>query len=447
MIRTVVSLNIAGVEKTIMRDNNIAVLVICVLLVFCLFFSGCMEQESVNTTESEKALRAEEQGVAAENVVDANNMFAFDIYKTITAEHTEDENIFLSPFSISSVFAPVYEGARGDTAKEIGSVFHFPENTDTLREEYREINEEINTGDPNYELSIANALWVENTYPFLESYINTTKEYYSANTTALDFKNHLEESRLTINSWAMEKTEDRIQELVPAGMIDIYTRLVVTNAIFFKGIWAKKFDENNTITANFTTASGEIVKVPMMQKTAAYGYAETDELQSVKLPYENETGNKLSMIIILPKENDLHSVEETLYFKKIREIEDSMGSETVRLSLPKFKFETDYMFSGTLKNMGVVTAFSDEDADFSGMDGTGELYVREVVHKAFVEVNEEGTEAAAATAVVVNTVAPPPGYSSSVYTFNADHPFIFLIEDDETGNILFIGRVSNPLEN
>ncbi len=147
----------------------------------------------------------------------------------------------------------------------------------------------------------------------------------------------------------MEKTEDRIQDLVPAGMVDIYTRLVVTNAIFFKGIWAKKFDENNTLEANFTTASGEIVNVPMMQKTAAYGYAETDELQAVKLPYENETGNKLSMIVIIPKENDLHSVEETLYFKKIREIEDSMGSETVRLSLPKFRFETDYLFSGILK--------------------------------------------------------------------------------------------------
>ncbi|ADN35778.1 proteinase inhibitor I4 serpin [Methanolacinia petrolearia DSM 11571] len=430
-----------------MGENNIAVPVICILLVFCIFFSGCTEQESVNTTKSANALRAEEQGVAAENVIDANNMFAFDIYRQIAAEQTEDENIFLSPFSISSVFAPVYEGARGDTADEIGSVFHFPENTGTLREDYREINEKINTGDPDYELSIANALWAENTYPFLESYINITKEYYSANTTTLDFKNHPEETRLTINNWAMEKTKDRIQELVPAGMIDIYTRLVVTNAIFFKGIWAKKFDENNTLEANFTTASGEIVKVPMMQKTAAYDYAETDELQAVKLPYENETGNKLSMIVILPKENELHSVEETLYFKKIREVEDSMGSETVRLSLPKFRFETDYMFSGILKKMGVVTAFSDEDADFSGMDGTGGLYIREVIHKAFVEVNEEGTEAAAATAVVVQTIAPPPGYSLPVYTFRADHPFIFLIEDDETGNILFIGRVSNPLEN
>ncbi|WP_048151753.1 serpin family protein [Methanolacinia paynteri] len=429
-----------------MRDNNFAVPVICLLLVFCLFFSGCTEQDA-NTTESAKALWAEEQGFAAENVIEANNMFAFDIYRQVAAEHTEDENFFLSPFSISSVFAPVYEGARGETADEIGSVFHFPENTGTLREEYREINEEINTGDPNYELSIANALWAENTYPFLESYINITKESYSANTSTLDFKNHPEESRLAINSWAMEKTKDRIQELVPAGMIDIYTRLVVTNAIFFKGIWAKKFDENNTIKANFTTASGEIVKVPMMQRTAAYGYAETDELQAVKLPYENETGNKLSMIVILPKENDLHSVEDTLYFKKIREIEDSMGSETVRLSLPKFRFETDYMFSGTLKKMGIITAFSDEGADFSGMDGTGGLYIGEVVHKAFVEVNEEGTEAAAATAVVIQTIAPPPGYSSPVYTFNADHPFIFLIEDDETGNILFIGRVSNPLGN
>ena len=377
-------------------------------------------------------------------MIDANNMFAFDIYKQIAVEGEEDENILFSPFSISSAFAPVYEGAGGETADEIESVLYFPENRDILREEYRKINAGINAGDPDYELSIANALWAEKTYPFLEAYVNITKEYYSANTTDLDFKNNLEESRLTINIWARKETKDRILELVPSGMINQDSKLVVTNAIFFKGIWTQKFDENKTIDTEFTTASGNQVKVPMMQRTATYGYAETGDLQALKMPYEHETGKELSMFIILPKENDLQAVEETFDFKKFKEIEDSMKSEKVNLLFPKFKLDTGYLFSDILKNMGIRSAFSDSEADLSGMDGTGGLYISEVIHKAFIEVDEEGTEAAAATAVVMHTAAPPPGYSRPVYTFRADHPFIFLIEDDETGNILFTGRIANP---
>lgn len=442
-----VSLNTAGDKGSIMRGKNIAVPAVCILLISCMVFAGCTEteQESSQTaTPTEVPITTERTAAVIENVVDANDIFAFDIYKKIAGESPGDRNIFISPFSISSAFALVYEGARGDTAEEIGSVFYFPENTDTLRGEYMEINAGINAGDPAYELKVANALWAEKTYAFLDSYINTAEEYYSANTTNLDFINHTEESRSTINRWVGEKTNDKIQELVPAGMIDSATRLVVTNAIYFRGTWTLRFDENRTSDANFTTASGDLVTVRMMQKTATYGYAENEDLQALKMPYEHESGKELSMLVLLPKENDLQAVEDALDFEKFKEIEDSMSSGNVQLFFPRFKLETKYLLSDTLKKMGMKAPFSDMTADFSGMDGTNNLYIGEAIHKASVEVNEEGTEAAAATAVVVHTAAPPPGYSVPIPVFRADHPFIFLIQDDETGNILFIGRISNP---
>jgi len=272
-------------------------------------------------------------------------------------------------------------------------------------------------------------LWAENTYPFLNDYITTAEEYYSADLTNLDFINKPEESRLTINKWAEEKTEEKIKNLIPAGMIDPMTRLVITNAIYFRGTWVKQFDKNNTYEADFITSSGETVKVWMMQRTdedAIYGYAENDEFRMLKMPYEHECGKELSMIAVLPKDNDLR-----------------LEIQQVLVYFPKFKIETEYTLSETLKEMGMPTAFSDA-ADFSGMDGTTGLFISDVVHKAYVDVNEEGTEAAAATAVVMELKAVSE--EEPVPVFRADHPFIFLIQDNETGNILFMGRISNPEE-
>jgi len=289
-------------------------------------------------------------------------------------------------------------------------------------------------------------LWAENTYPFLNDYITTAEEYYSADLTNLDFINKPEESRLTINKWAEEKTEEKIKNLIPAGMIDPMTRLVITNAIYFRGTWVKQFDKNNTYEADFITSSGETVKVWMMQRTdedAIYGYAENDEFRMLKMPYEHECGKELSMIAVLPKDNDLRVVEETLDADKLAETEESLEIQQVLVYFPKFKIETEYTLSETLKEMGMPTAFSDA-ADFSGMDGTTGLFISDVVHKAYVDVNEEGTEAAAATAVVMELKAVSE--EEPVPVFRADHPFIFLIQDNETGNILFMGRISNPEE-
>ncbi|ADN35779.1 proteinase inhibitor I4 serpin [Methanolacinia petrolearia DSM 11571] len=422
-----------------------------VVMLACLFcvFAGCTGTPGSDGTETATPTPTQSvshTGSAVESVVDANNMFAFEIYKQLSGENSKDDNLFLSPFSISSALALTYEGAKGETADQIKSVFYFPDNIETLRSGYQEVNAGINAGDPEYDLEVANALWAEETYPFLKEYINTAKTYYSANTTNLDFINQPEESRVSINDWVAEKTNDKIEDLIPEGMIDSMTRLVITNAIYFKGTWVLQFDKNMTTEADFTTPSGETVTVEMMKRTdddAVYGYTETDGLQVLEMPYENESGKKLSMIVLLPKENDLKAAEDALSADNFEEIENSIKSKQVKVYFPKFKLETEYLLRDILIDIGMPAAFSGS-ANFSGMDGTTNLFISNVVHKAFVEVNEEGTEAAAATAVVMASGMSPE--KEPIPVFRADHSFIFMIQDDETGNILFIGRISNPAE-
>ena len=249
-------------------------------------------------------------------VANANNRFAFDLYSRLAKDgkYTES-NLFFSPFSLSSALAITYEGAKGKTADEIRSVFYFPENDTARRVGFMDLNAGINSGDPSYSLHTANALWAERTYPFLTEYVGTAERYYGAKTTNLDFKGHPEDSRITINTWVEDKTEDRIRDLIPAGVIDPMTRLVITNAIYFKGDWVKQFDKNKTADAEFRTAAGKTVIVPMMQRTdegAVYLYAENSDLQMLSMPYEHTTGKELSMIILLPRADDLTTTESFL---------------------------------------------------------------------------------------------------------------------------------------
>jgi serpin B len=241
-----------------------------------------------------------------------------------------------------------------------------------------------------------------------------------------------------------EKTRNTIKDLVPEGSITQMTRLVITDAVYFKGTWVRQFDKNKTRNADFRLSSGKSVPVPMMERTdehAVYQYAETGDVQILNTPYEHGNGNELSMLILLPKNDDLAAAEKYLDPDNLSEIQNSSASRRVMVYLPKFTLETKYSLSQTLAEMGMPTAFG--DADFSGMDGTRYLYIQEIIHQAYVEVNEEGTEAAAATAVVVWGKGAAPA-EVPVPVFRADHPFIFLIQDNTSGNILFIGRVENP---
>jgi len=379
-------------------------------------------------------------------MVEANNQFAIDYYTHMVNEQGyADENIFFSPWSISSALAITYEGARGTTAEEIRSVFHFPVADDTRREGYSELISVLNTKRTGYTLYTANALWAEKTYPFLSEYISTADQYYDAETTNLDFINMPEESRQIINSWVEEKTNNRIKDLIPPGAIHRLTRLVITNAIYFKGTWVNQFAGEKTVDADFLTGSGTTVTVPMMVQTdadALYGYAETDTLQVLRMPYVHKNGDALSMLVLLPKGNTLEALETSLTAEKIADLNQALTDKRVFVYFPRFRLDTGYQLSGALSDMGMPGAFILGDADFSGMDGSRDLFIDDVFHKAFVEVNEEGTEAAAATAVTIAMGAEI--LLEPIPVFRADHPFLFLIQDDDTGNILFMGRMVNP---
>ena len=377
------------------------------------------------------------------DLVSANNQFAIEMYKEFGKG--KSENLFFSPWSISSAFAMTYEGAKGNTAEEMRKVFYFPENGIVRNSSFAALYNKINTPNNAYELSTANALWAEKTYSFLEDYTNTIDNYYRGKVTNLDFINDPVDSADTINSWVEDKTNDKIKDLVPASALTPLTRLVLTNAIYFKGTWVNQFDKSLTEKEDFRITDFEKVKTDMMHMDGQEGfkYAETEDLQIIELPYK---GDKLSMIILLPKENELKPIEEKFTAEKLDELQSEMYSHEVIVSIPKFKFETKYFMVDNLKNMGLELAFTEKkpgiaSADFSGMDGTKELYISDVIHQAFVDVNEEGTEAAAATAIVMMgaTSAPMPPL-----VFKADHPFMFIIQENETNSILFIGQVVNP---
>ena len=368
-------------------------------------------------------------------VVDAINQFAIDFYLELIRNNKE--NIFFSPYSISTAFAIAYEGARGKTASEIQLVFHFPENNDIRRNDFLKICNEINKEEKKYNLSTANALWAEKSYKFLAEYFNIIEKYYGGNVTNLDFINDPEGSRKIINSWVENQTNEKIKNLIPQGVIDELTRLVITNAIYFKGNWKIPFDEDYTSEKDFYINSNNSIKVPMMYLKDSFNYTKTKDFQILELPYESD---ELSMLILLPNENNLSSYEGSINIKNLSEWKNNLTETKIKIYIPKFKFETKYEMKETLKEMGMQSAFNPKYVDFSGMDGTKNLYIKSVIHQAFVEVNEVGTEAAAATTVIGGVLSMPP----PTPVFRADHPFIFLIHHKESGNILFMGKVVDP---
>lgn len=399
--------------------------VLLVMLVL-VFLVGC-QNDTPNVDDTLATL----EGV--EKIVYANNQFAFDLYNEVNS----DENVFFSPYSITTALAMTYEGARGTTAEEMQSVFRFPEDDIERRSSYASLFNEINSGSKDYKLHTANSLWGQKDYPFLQDYLDVVKNYYGGEINSLDFASDPDGSTKIINDWVEEKTNGKIKDIIDG--LDPLTRLVLANAIYFKGEWVKQFDKSKTKDDNFYITNDEIVQVPMMQLTgeeAEFKYAENNDLQLLEMPYE---GDKLSMLILLPKD-DLNDIEKILSADQLNEWKSLMYKQRVDVYMPKFTFESKYYLANNLINMGMPTAFG-SNADFSGMDGTDMLFIGKVIHQAFVDVNEEGTEAAAATVVVMELKAALP---EEPVIFRADHPFIFIIQDKDNGNILFLGKVVNP---
>ena len=388
------------------------------------------------TTAKEDVPVLDESGATASSVeatVDACNGFAFDLFGRYSVD---DGNILFSPYSISTALSMTYEGARGETAEEMEAVFGFLEDPSERLPSVAGIYNTLNEEGREYALHTVNALWIQQGYPVLEDYVDAIIGYYGGDVNALDFVAEPDESRVTINEWVEERTNDRIKDLFPSGSIDADVRLVLTNAIYFKGDWLYEFDEEATGEEEFHVTPSTSVTVDMMSlRDETFNYAETDELQLLELPY---TGEDVSMLILLPKEGRMGDVEAQLSAERLCEWVDVMEGTAVNVYLPRFTFETKYFMMEDLAEMGMPTAFTDA-ADFSGMTGNRELFIDKVIHQAFIEVNEEGTEAAAATGVSMRLSAAMPGE-----VFRADHPFIFLIRDMDTGVILFMGRMTDP---
>lgn len=373
--------------------------------------------------------------------VDGNNEFAFDLYKKISGDDANFvRNVFFSPYSISTALGMTFAGARNETAAQMAAVLHFDPDQSTLHQSFFDLATGIDGTGKAYQLAVGNALWGQENYPFDREYVALIRQYYSGGFHTVDFARETETSRGRINQWIAEKTADKIRNLLQQGDINALTRLVLTNAIYFKGDWETQFDRRLTRPAPFRVKPGQTIDVPMMSRTGSLPYAATDLLQAVELPY---AGGDLSMLVLLPT-TDLNVVERQLSGQLLDELLVQMKPVPLSLYLPRFKFDARYALQEEkyLPALGMVDAFQERLADFSGLTGRKELFISGVFHKAFIDVNESGTEAAAATAVVIGLKSALPPTT----VFRADRPFMFLIRHKPTGAILFLGRVANPAQ-
>jgi serpin B len=375
---------------------------------------------------------------AIESLAGGNTAFGLDLYARLK---TADGNLFFSPYSISACLAMTYAGARGDTAAQMAQTLHFDTNQNQLAASFGEIQTQLNNEKEKkgIELNIANGLWGQKDHPFLPSFLDMAKQSYGANLKQIDFRTHAITARTEINDWVDHKTKGKITDLIQPGVLGSATRLVLVNAIYFKGSWTRQFDKHSTTKAPFTVTLNQKPEVPLMNLAADFKYADVDGLQLLELPY---VGDDLSMVVLLPREPaGLKGVEDQLNAQTLDRWLAQAREQKVAVFLPKFKMSAQFSLGKPLAEMGMTDALS-PNANFSGMDGKRDLFISAVVHKAFVDVNEEGTEAAAATAVVMrmNAVMMP----RPTPIFRADHPFIFLIRDTHSGSILFLGRLVDP---
>jgi serine protease inhibitor len=373
-----------------------------------------------------------------EIVVKGNNQFGLDLYGKL---REKEGNLFFSPYSISTALAMTYAGARGQTAEEMAKTLHFDLDHDKLHAAFKVLQEGMKAEKKKagYRLHVANALWGQKDYRFLPAFLQLTHDNYGAGLQEVDFVKATEQARRTINAWVEKQTEDKIKELIKPGILEPMTRLVLTNAIYFKGDWASQFKKDATRDLPFKLADGKEVRTPLMYQKGKFGYLETGDLQALELPYQ---GKDLSMVVLLPKQlHGLASLEKGLTTDRLTGWLGRMRSSEVQVFLPRFKMTSEFELKPVLASLGMKKLFTGA-ADLSGMNGRTDLHVSAVIHKAYVDVNEEGTEAAAATAVVVRGESKRP----PVPVFRADHPFLFLIRDQRTGSILFLGRLVNPKE-
>jgi serpin B len=376
-------------------------------------------------------------------LADGNSAFALNLYHFLSQT---PGNIFYSPYSISEALAMAYGGARGATEKQMADALQFLLPQDRLHPAFNSIDIELakrgqaglkGTDEKGFRLNVVNAIWGQKDFKFTSAYLDLLAENYGAGMRIVDYIHAAEASRQTINQWVSDQTEGKIKDLLPQGSVNELTRLVLTNAIYFNAAWASQFEKAMTQNGPFHRLDGSTVTVPMMHQMKSFRYAEGADYQAVELPYD---GNQLSMVILLPAADRFNSFETGLDSAQVKDIIAKLQNAQVNLAMPRFKIESEFGLKPALGSLGMAAAFSPDEADFSGMDGQKDLYISNVVHKAYVSVDEAGTEAAAATGVIVGTTSLP----TNIKNVTLDHPFIFLIRDIPTGTILFLGRVMDP---
>lgn len=378
-----------------------------------------------------------DQPADREETVRGDSDFALDLYGHL---NDKDGNLFLSPYSISAALAMTYAGARGNTAAEMAKTLHFTLPAERLHPAYGERLRAFSAAGNKrpYELHIANALWGQKGMEWRKPFRDITTRHYGAGLREVDFVAATEEARKAINAWVEKQTRDKIMELIKQGVLTPLSRMVLTNAIYFKGNWVFKFDPKRTVEAPFFIGAEKKVDAKLMTQKGRFNYMQNELLQAVEMPY---AGKELSMVVLLPRQRDgLADLESKLSRERLGEWMKRLApTRDLSVTMPKFKFTAEFQLNDALQALGMKDAFGPK-ADLSGMAGNpGDLRISHVIHKAFVDVNEEGTEAAAATAVVVEARA----FRESP-VFRADHPFLFLIRDVKTGAILFLGRMQDP---
>ncbi|MCX6004665.1 MAG: serpin family protein [Chloroflexi bacterium] len=424
-----------------MKDKLIFVVALINILLFNLV--ACAQTTSGGVVKSDKqrisSLDINQSDLS--ELVSGNNNFALDLYQSL---RENEGNLFYSPYSVSIALAMTYGGARGATEQEMAKTLHYTLPQDKLHYTFNGLDQELSSrgqgaqgkDGKGFRLNMVNAIWGQKDYQFLPAYLDMLAANYGAGLRVLDFMNATEEARSTINNWVSDQTEGRIKDLIPRGAIDKLTALVLTNAIYFNAAWQHPFEKNLTANGTFHLLTGDTILAPMMKQTESFAYMDGITYQAVELPYD---GRELAVLILMPESGQFKVFESSLNADRLNGIIKTLSYKRVALTMPKFEFDSSLSLKEKLARMGMPLAFSDQ-ADFSGMDGKRDLLITDVLHKAFVSVDESGTEAAAATAVVIGATAMP----AQPVEMTVDHPFIFVIRDIKTGTILFVGRVLNP---
>ena len=407
------------------------------MMILLLVFSSCSKKELIREQECVEKYPKDDI-VSQDLIIKGLNQFSFELFRELN--QSNPEKFFLSPLSISAALAMTYAGAENTTATEMRNALNFGPQRMDFHKEYGNVLDTLSLNNEDFEMNIANAIWVQKKYALLKKYQSLVQNAYLSESRELDFEHQGEASRLIINSWVEDKTNNRIKDLIPPNIITPDTRLILTNAVYFNAEWANPFNEKMTRKEPFYLLDGSEIPCDMMYQSYYFQYSQTAKYQILEIPYK---GYDYSMIIILPKMNSgIDHLIEKIDMTVLEKHDENKKGEEVQVNFPKFKMDTDYSLVDPLYKMGMQEAFSTQ-ADFSGMTGGKDLMISDIIHKAFIEVDEKKTEAAAATAVIMKLTSMPSVPIMPI-EFKADHPFIFMIRHNATKAIIFMGQIIEP---